>query len=76
MSENIDLATRLKIVVLFLDSLLDETLSPEVLALAGHKTRTKAQQLGYGNQAIDSVMGWILARANERRLRNPISGMF
>ena len=69
-------AEQLTVLMLFLESLIMETLSPDVLALAAIRTRVRSVTLGIDGDVIEELLDRMVKYAKTQQSMHPFAGMF
>ena len=63
-------------IMLFLESLIKETLSPDVLELAQYQARERAGEMGIPYAEAEDVINRLVAYAKCQQAQHPLSGLF
>lgn len=67
---------QLTVVMLFLEALIGETDSPDVIQLAAIEAMKHAHRMGLDHNTTEDCLARLLAFASERQQRNPLHSMF
>jgi len=67
---------QLATIMLFLEALIKETLSPDVLELAQYTARDRAAEMGIAYAESTDVISRLVAYAKCQQAQNPLSGLF
>lgn len=68
--------SRLATAMVFLDSLIQETHSPDTLWLVGVNAAARAKELGVDEDTIQDVLGRLISYARDKQRSSPLSSLF